>query len=1272
MDNLMFNNKPEEGSVAQDEHDNVSAQLNFTEEPDITASEVAASGADNLLSFNEALNIKSAQITAANPFNVFNVTEPQQPQHPLQVAEPEIDEAAKLEYEKKSRLFGIYPDTDTDDFVERIMQKREFQDSQQTPPFKPDGSPTGPNPCEQTDFEATPVQRFVANFLAPDTPYKSMLLYHGVGVGKTCAAITLAERWLKTFPRREVFIVAPPSIQAGFKSTIFNSTRVVIPEGDDEPNTVSQCTGDAYMQMTSTLYEKRRESIEYRVNNLINSRYKFFGYITLKNEIKRIIQSVSATSDPVLREQKENAELRRIFSGRLLIIDEAHNIRDVPGNEVEQQTEGVDAQADEKEDIRAGKELTPYLLRVLRVTEGLKLLLLTGTPMYNVHNEIIFMINLINANEKRQPIKDSDVFTATGQITDDGQQILAEFASRHVSFMRGENPRSFPLRLMPLGRELVYPTANPAGVPVADEDKILIEKLPIVSTQMSGDVEREYYELQREVVKKKGGMSPIMLESLVQAGNFIWPKITEGDVGIQMRTGLDGLQYAFEIIRQEQVVKDRTIVKRKFKPRGDGMWMADIMQISPKFARVAASLLTAEGVCFIYSRFVQSGALPMALILETLGFAPYDHEPFLLGGPRHPSGAICYCGVRERQHAEVADHTFSQAKYGLLTGEKYLTPNLNKIVRAEQSPQNSNGSVIKVIIGSQVAAEGIDLRYIREVHIFDSWFHLNNTEQIIGRAIRFCSHMALPEQKRNVTVHMHVNKFSNYPNETPDLYCYRLAYKKAMKMGSVSRAIKINAIDCNLTHPSVIFSGFGSLEGNKRPIDSQGRIRDGETINDMPYTAVCDWLDTCDFKCSVSVSKEREIDDMTYTEYAAAWKEARMRKALQVEFEQKPSIRYENLTEMFGDVPLPVILHLLSTVIGNKNFIVTYKGRRGYLIYKNKYIVFQPLGIRDTKIPMAMRVANFPVKRDDYEAAPLELAKAIEKPAQIQREQTGMMMGWGAWKKFVIELRNNLNALVPVELDQYIQMLSNGDAKQATTYADKIKTMRFLSSVMPRKQENIDALTNILIEYGWDIWFPAEWKAANWKQAFTDFPVELRNKYLVENLLNIEGIEIYRYYDIVSDAKTIKYLCNGQPCPLAIIDQLKTMPDVFDATLTPVTTGDTYGFLTYKKNQIVFKSNSPPKPGEKLGPGKECENDTKTSTHKKKIYEIMVHLEPFLKTNMGITEGQPTLGTHIVNPAQTCTLMELLLRFMDEMDVQGKRWFYRSIESLVLGHKGRN
>jgi hypothetical protein len=291
---------------------------------------------------------------------------------------------------------------------------------------------------------------------------------------------------------------------------------------------------------------------------------------------------------------------------------------------------------------------------------------------------------------------------------------------------------------------------------------------------------------------------------------------------------------------------------------------------------------------------------------------------------------------------------------------------------------------------------------------------------------------------------------------------------------------------------------------------------------------------------------------------------------------------------------------------------------------------------------------------------------------QVQRELTNTINGWTAWKKFIIELRNNPGALVPVELDQYIQLMSGGDIKQANAYADKIKTIRFLSSVMPRKQEWIDALTNVFIEYGWDIWFPSEWKAGNWQQAFMDFPVELRDKYLAENLMNIETIQVYRYYDIKEDVKTIKYLCNGQVCPLAIVDQLKTMPDVFDKTLTPATTGATYGFITYKKNQFVFKTNEPPAPGAKLGKGKECENDTKTSTHKAKIYAIMVFLAEYLKTDMGINPTSTTLGTYIVNPAQTCTLMELLLRFMDEMEVNNKRWFYRPIEALVLGHTGKN
>ena len=45
--------------------------------------------------------------------------------------------------------------------------------------------------------------------------------------------------------------------------------------------------------------------------------------------------------------------------------------------------------------------------------------------------------------------------------------------------------------------------------------------------------------------------------------------------------------------------------------------------------------------------------------------------------------------------------------------------------------------------------ECLDLKNIREMHILDPWFHLSRIEQIIGRGIRFCSHIQLPKEERN-------------------------------------------------------------------------------------------------------------------------------------------------------------------------------------------------------------------------------------------------------------------------------------------------------------------------------------------------------------------------------------------------------------------------------------------------------------------------------------------------------------------------------------------
>ncbi|NDB85813.1 MAG: hypothetical protein EB127_24395, partial [Alphaproteobacteria bacterium] len=185
-----------------------------------------------------------------------------------------------LEELQKRRLFptefqdnweqssGAYPSLEDPLFIPKLLKHREFAESKQTT-WKPSR-----DVCTTTDeFEVTPVQRFVANFMSPRSPYMSMLLYHGVGVGKTCAAIQIAESWLDTFPRSKVIIVAPPTIQSGFYRTIFDINRVKIGEGD-EPNTAIQCTGDSYLGFAGVTLERDKDKIQ-----ITNQHKRFNAYI---------------------------------------------------------------------------------------------------------------------------------------------------------------------------------------------------------------------------------------------------------------------------------------------------------------------------------------------------------------------------------------------------------------------------------------------------------------------------------------------------------------------------------------------------------------------------------------------------------------------------------------------------------------------------------------------------------------------------------------------------------------------------------------------------------------------------------------------------------------------------------------------------------------------------------------------------------------------------------------------------------------------------------
>ena len=115
-------------------------------------------------------------------------------------------QAEEDEYERQA---GLYPDIEDPNFIPKLMRKKEFQESKQE--SVADVLARGEDKCATTEeFELSSVQKFLSRYLNPNTPYQSALVFHGVGVGKTCSAVTICESYLEQYSGRKVFVVAPP------------------------------------------------------------------------------------------------------------------------------------------------------------------------------------------------------------------------------------------------------------------------------------------------------------------------------------------------------------------------------------------------------------------------------------------------------------------------------------------------------------------------------------------------------------------------------------------------------------------------------------------------------------------------------------------------------------------------------------------------------------------------------------------------------------------------------------------------------------------------------------------------------------------------------------------------------------------------------------------------------------------------------------------------------------------------------------------------------
>jgi len=697
-----------------------------------------------------------------------------------------IHHPKKYEDEKLQRM---YPSLEDPNFVQKIIAKKEF--GRYISKLARENYDTiSKTMCQLGDFRLTPNQNFVSNFLSPHTPYNGLLLFHGVGVGKTSSAISIAEKHFDMY-RKRVLVILSGNIKDNFKKQIFD-----IHKYDMQTGKAFLSTGTKYPDMIFDKELMNKEMLENKINRLINERYQFIGYKQLAVILKKIEERIEKIErNENKREARYNDKVKELFSNRLIVIDEAHNLR-MPSE-------------------TGKKQISTALLSVLQIVENTKLLLMTATPMFNDAKEIIWLLNLLLTNDKKPNLKIPSIFDKSGNLSTTGKKKLQKIAANYISYMRGENPYSFPFR--------IFPSINKDSAVIKTPT---IKHLELVGSVMS-PYQRDRYDATKlnnldsdeeqeeefDVLEEEDDM-----QNAIQVSNVAYPNFT-GQKGFDEcfeRVDKKGFKYASEYQQKQIFAYDNLHI------------------YAPKIKTIIDRIVKSKGIVFVYSQYYYSGIFPLCIALEQIGFKKYNSSQNVIEGAK-----------------VTPKHTTSKPpSYIVISRDRFLSPNNDAEIAMAKSLENADGSIIKVVIVSRIGTEGIDFKNIREVHLLEPWYNLNRIEQIVGRAVRTCSHVTLPKEERNVTIYLHANQYdAKNSEESVDLRMYRISENKQLKIADIERTLKEASMDCPLNH-EVLTLTKDKLNTKFDIRTSQGHLVKNYSIGDQEGSFLCGF-GPCSLKCLV-------------------------------------------------------------------------------------------------------------------------------------------------------------------------------------------------------------------------------------------------------------------------------------------------------------------------------------------------------------------------------------------------------------------------------------
>lgn len=255
-------------------------------------------------------------------------------------------------------------------------------------------------------FEADPSQKLIRDYMNNDSPYRGLLVYHGLGTGKTCTAILASDK------KKKVVVLLPASLENNYRKELSKCSTtgsilkskwslvnfdlktdlpiikriIAILEIDLEffrtkkgkvwlPDRVIKDVSEERREISGLLYknadDKEKKGIEEVYRHIIDKRYTFLHYNGLSN--KKLDE---------LEKKDEFGE--DIFDNAIVVIDEVHTF--ISG-------------------VVNGGQISRRLYNMLLSKENIRLVLLSGTPVINHPFELCYTLNLLRGAMKEYSIR---------------------------------------------------------------------------------------------------------------------------------------------------------------------------------------------------------------------------------------------------------------------------------------------------------------------------------------------------------------------------------------------------------------------------------------------------------------------------------------------------------------------------------------------------------------------------------------------------------------------------------------------------------------------------------------------------------------------------------------------------------------------------------------------------------------------------------------------------------------------------------------------------